>query len=158
MPANFFRTPLIMRAVIQRVDYARVTVHGETVGETGPGLLLYLGVAKGDDEGDARFLAEKAVNLRIFEDSEGKMNRSLLDVSGGILIVSQFTLLADCRKGRRPSFIDACEPERAVRLYDYFARLLREKVPAVATGRFQAMMKVESVNSGPVTMILDTKT
>ncbi len=146
-----------MRAVVQRVDRASVSVDDSVVGETGTGLLVFLGVAKGDTEADARVFSDKVIHLRIFEDSAGKMNHSLLDVSGDILLISQFTLLADCSRGRRPSFVDACEPESATVLYEYFVELLRKKVHRVSTGRFQAMMKVESINHGPVTMILDTK-
>ena len=146
-----------MKAVIQRVDYAKVAVNETLIGEIAKGLLVFLGVGRDDGEKDADFLADKTMNLRIFEDCDGKMNRSLLEVSGDMLIVSQFTLFADCRKGRRPSFIDACEPERAIELYEYFVQIVREQVSRVATGQFQAMMKIELVNHGPVTMILDSK-
>jgi D-tyrosyl-tRNA(Tyr) deacylase len=157
MPSKHFWIDPVMRAVIQRVEYAGVSVNGGIIGEIGPGLLLYLGVAKNDDEKDARLLSDKAVNLRIFEDRKGKMNRSLLDISGDILVISQFTLLADCRKGRRPSFIDACDPLKASALYDRFIELLKEKIRRVAAGKFQAQMIVTSANDGPVTLILDTK-
>ena len=146
-----------MKAVVQRVDRASVSVDNRVIGETGTGLLVYLGVAKGDEKADAQSLADKIMHLRIFEDSSRKMNHSLLDISGDILVISQFTLLADCSKGRRPSFVGACEPVSATVLYEYFVELLQKKVRKVSTGRFQAMMKVESINNGPVTMILDTK-
>jgi D-tyrosyl-tRNA(Tyr) deacylase len=146
-----------MRCVVQRVDRARVIVDGQTISSIGKGVLVFLGIEKGDSYGDADFLLEKIIHLRIFEDSQGKMNLSLLETSGDILIVSQFTLLADCRKGRRPSFISAEEPEEAKRLYDYFISMAGGKIDHVGTGEFQAMMKIESVNDGPVTMLLDSK-
>jgi len=146
-----------MRCVVQRVDRAKVIVEGEIISSIGKGALVFLGVEKGDSYGDADFLLEKIIHLRIFEDSQGKMNLSLLEISGEILIVSQFTLLADCRKGRRPSFIGAEEPEAAKKHYDYFISMAREKIGHVATGEFQAMMKIESVNDGPVTMLLDSR-
>jgi len=146
-----------MKAVIQRVDYSNVTVAGDTAGAIDRGMLVLLGVAKGDTEKDAEYLVDKIVNLRIFEDGDGKMNLSLLDISGEMLVVSQFTLLADCRKGRRPSFVNAGEPELAERLYEYFMRKARQKVAKVAAGRFQAMMKIELVNNGPVTIILESR-
>jgi D-tyrosyl-tRNA(Tyr) deacylase len=146
-----------MRCVIQRVERARVTVDGQVISATGKGVLVFLGIEKGDSYRDADFLLEKIIHLRIFEDSQGKMNLSLLETSGDILIVSQFTLLADCRKGRRPSFISAVEPEEARRLYDYFVSMADEKIDHVATGEFQAMMKIELVNDGPVTMLLDSR-
>jgi D-tyrosyl-tRNA(Tyr) deacylase len=121
------------------------------------GVLVFLGIEKGDSYRDADFLLEKIIQLRIFEDSQRKLNLSLLETSGDILIVSQFTLLADCRKGRRPSFISAEEPEEAKRLYDYFVSMAGERINHVGTGEFQAMMKVESVNDGPVTMLLDSR-
>jgi D-tyrosyl-tRNA(Tyr) deacylase len=145
-----------MRAVLQRVRRARVTVGDETVGEVGHGLLVLLGVAQGDTPGAARWLADKAVTLRIFADDEGKMNRSVADVGGGVLVVSQFTLYGDCRKGRRPSFIGAAPPEVAVPLYEEFVRAVREQGVPAATGRFGALMQVELVNDGPVTLILDS--
>ena len=145
-----------MIAVVQRVDSARVSVDDHTVGEIEKGLLVFLGVANGDGEKDADYLSDKIVNLRIFEDLNGKMNLSLLDISGEMLVVSQFTLLADCRKGRRPSFVGAAEPEQADELYEYFVRRARRHVGKVATGQFRAMMKVSLVNDGPVTIILDS--
>ena len=146
-----------MRTVIQRVKRASVSVDGEAVGEIGTGLVVLLGVAEGDTEGDADTLAEKVANLRIFPDDAGKMNLSVRDVDGQILAVSQFTLLADCTKGRRPSFIAACEPTRANDLYLYFCRRLEEGGFTVARGQFQAMMDVELVNWGPVTILLDSR-
>jgi len=143
-------------AVVQRVESAGVSVDEHTVGKIGAGLVVLLGVAEGDVEKDADYLSDKIVNLRIFEDSDGKMNRSLIDMSGEMLVVSQFTLLADCRKGRRPSFTGAAGPEQADELYEYFVKNVRSRVEKVATGRFQAMMKVDLVNDGPVTMILDS--
>jgi D-tyrosyl-tRNA(Tyr) deacylase len=146
-----------MRCVVQRVDKARVIVDGQIISSIEKGVLVFLGIEKGDSYGDADFLLEKIIHLRIFEDSQGKMNLSLLETSGDILIVSQFTLLADCRKGRRPSFISAEEPEEAKRLYDYFISMAGGKIDHVGTGEFQAMMKIESVNDGPVTMLLDSR-
>jgi len=146
-----------MRAVVQRVSRARVTVDGEITGEIGSGSLVLLGVSAKDLEADADYLVEKVLNLRIFEDGAGKMNLSLLDVKGGLLVVSQFTLYGDTRHGRRPSFIDAAPPEQANRLYEYFVARAREQVIRVGTGRFQAMMDVELVNDGPVTIILDSE-
>jgi len=146
-----------LRAVVQRVKKASVTVNGEEIGSIGLGLLVLLGVARDDGNDDARYLADKVANLRIFADDEGKMNRSLLQVGGELLAVSQFTLYGDARKGRRPSFINAAEPEEADSLYQFFCGLVREKGIRVATGQFQAMMDVELVNSGPVTILLDSK-
>lgn len=146
-----------MRAVIQRVTAADVQVDHEIVGRIGPGLLVLLGIARSDEEKDADYLADKVVNLRIFEDGEGKMNRSLLETGGELLVVSQFTLLGDCRKGRRPSFVEAAPPERAEQLYEYFVNQLRLKGINVSTGQFQAMMAVSLVNDGPVTLILESK-
>jgi D-aminoacyl-tRNA deacylase len=146
-----------MRAVVQRVTQSTVTVDGQTVGEIGPGLMVLLGVGQNDTEQDADYLAEKIVHLRIFEDEAGKMNRSLLDSGGAMLIVSQFTLLGDCRKGRRPSFAEAAPPEQAELLYDHFAAKVRACGIQVATGRFRAMMKVSLVNDGPVTLIVESK-
>jgi D-tyrosyl-tRNA(Tyr) deacylase len=146
-----------MRAVVQRVSRAKVTVAGEVTGEIGTGLLVLLGVADGDVQGDAVSLAEKLVALRIFPDDEGKMNRSLADIAGGMLVVSQFTLLGDCRKGRRPSFIAAARPEIAVSLYRAFVAEVQGQGIAVATGRFQEHMDVELVNDGPVTLLVDSR-
>jgi len=145
-----------MVAVVQRVDSAGVSVGNQIVGKTGKGVVVLLGVAKGDEERDADYLSDKIVNLRIFEDSDGKMNLSLLDISGEMLVVSQFTLLADCRKGRRPSFVGAAVPEQANELYEYFLKNVRRHVVKVAAGQFQAMMKVNLVNDGPVTIILES--
>lgn len=146
-----------MRAVVQRVTRAKVTVDGEVTGEIGPGLLVLLGVAAKDDEADADHLVEKILNLRIFEDENAKMNRSLLDAKCEMLVVSQFTLYADTRRGRRPSFIAAAGPDDANRLYKYFVERAKAQIGQVATGRFQAMMDVELVNNGPVTIILDSE-
>jgi D-tyrosyl-tRNA(Tyr) deacylase len=146
-----------MKAVIQRVDSASVSIDGIEISRIGAGLLVLLGVEKGDDEKDADFLLDKMIQLRIFEDGEGKMNLSLLDVSGELLVVSQFTLLADCRKGRRPSFTDAAEPATATKLYEYMLSKAREKVTKVGQGQFQAMMNVGLVNHGPVTILLDSR-
>ncbi|MFH0728333.1 MAG: D-aminoacyl-tRNA deacylase [Pseudomonadota bacterium] len=146
-----------MRAVIQRVSESRVTVDGRTTGAIGRGLLVLLGVAQGDTARDADFLCEKIVHLRIFEDDAGKMNRSLLESGGEILVVSQFTLLGDCRKGRRPSFIQAADPETANQLYEYFVEKAREKGLGVQTGEFRAMMAVSLINDGPVTFIVESK-
>jgi len=146
-----------MKAVIQRVDSASVSVGGSEISRIGAGLLVLLGVQQGDGEKDADFLLDKIIHLRIFEDGEGKMNRSLADIAGELLVVSQFTLLADCRKGRRPSFTDAADPEQAETLYEYLLSRAREKIPRVAAGRFQAMMKVGLVNDGPVTILLDSR-
>jgi D-tyrosyl-tRNA(Tyr) deacylase len=145
-----------MRAVVQRVTRASVVVEGQTVGAIGRGLMILLGVAHGDGEEQARWLAQKIAGLRIFEDDEGKMNLSLLDVGGSALVVSQFTLYADSRKGRRPSFTDAARPEVAEPLCDRFASLLCEEgVAQVETGVFGAHMQVEIHNDGPVTLILE---
>ncbi|MBF0528028.1 MAG: D-tyrosyl-tRNA(Tyr) deacylase [Deltaproteobacteria bacterium] len=145
-----------MKAVIQRVAEAKVTVDGEIVGAINQGLLILLGVAQNDTSADADYLANKIVTLRIFQDDAGKMNRSLIDISGQALIVSQFTLWGDCRKGRRPSFTQAAAPNLAEKLYqEFIARVAAGGVP-VATGRFGALMKVFLVNDGPVTFILDT--
>lgn len=146
-----------MRACVQRVSRASVTVDGHVVGEIGRGLLVLLGVGQGDEEKDAHYLAEKIVSLRVFEDDQGKMNRSLLEAGGSLLVVSQFTLLGDVRKGRRPSFIDAAPPEEANRLYEIFAAAAAGQGAPVATGQFQAHMDVELVNDGPVTLLLDSR-
>lgn len=145
-----------MRAVVQRVSAARVVVEGETVGEIGRGVLVLLGVADGDAEADAAYLAEKTAGLRIFEDEEGKMSLSVEDIGGAALVVSQFTLLGDCRKGRRPSFTRAADPQVANALYESYVRMLRERGLKVATGVFRAMMDVELTNEGPVTLLLDS--
>jgi D-tyrosyl-tRNA(Tyr) deacylase len=144
-----------MRTVIQRVAHASVAVGGRTVAQIGPGVVILLGIGAGDGEEQARFLAEKIANLRIFEDEGGKINRSLLDVGGAAILVSQFTLYADTRKGRRPSFTDAAPPEIASPLVDRFAGLLRELGVPVQTGEFGAHMLVELANDGPVTIILE---
>jgi D-tyrosyl-tRNA(Tyr) deacylase len=146
-----------MRAVLQRVSRARVRVGDEVTGEVGPGLLVLLGVARGDTAEQARWLAEKVVGLRVFEDAEGKMNRDVSEAGGSVLVVSQFTLYGDCRKGRRPSFIEAAGPETAVLLYEAFIEAVRALGVPVATGRFGAMMDVELINDGPVTLIVDSK-
>jgi len=145
-----------MRAVIQRVSHAKVTVEGAVTGEISRGLMILLGVGREDTAAVAAALAEKAVNLRIFEDQNGKMNLSLLDVRGASLVVSQFTLYGDARGGRRPSFIAAAPPDQAKALYWAFCEALRELGVTVATGVFQAMMSVELVNEGPVTILLDS--
>jgi D-aminoacyl-tRNA deacylase len=147
----------MMRAVLQRVTQARVKIDGEVVGEIGLGLLVLLGVSPHDTPQQAEWLADKIVGLRVFEDAEGKMNRDVVEVGGGILIVSQFTLYGDCRKGRRPSFIDAAPPPVAVPLYAAFIDAVRARGVPTATGRFGAMMEVELVNDGPVTLIVDSK-
>ena len=146
-----------MRAVVQRVTQARVTVAGQTVGAIGPGLMVLVGVEEGDGDADVRYLADKVPNLRIFEDAAGKMNRSLLDVGGAILAVSQFTLLGDARGGRRPSFIRAARPEAADPLYERLAACWRGAGVKVETGVFGAEMAVSLVNDGPVTILLDSK-
>ena len=145
-----------MRAVIQRVKRAKVTVGDEVTGEIACGALVLLGVSRTDTEADADSLLEKTLNLRIFEDADGKMNLSLLDVKGELLVVSQFTLYGDARRGRRPSFIEAAAPDEANRLYEYFVGEARRQVSKVGTGKFQAMMDVELVNDGPVTILLDS--
>ncbi|MDH4009977.1 MAG: D-aminoacyl-tRNA deacylase [Desulfobacterales bacterium] len=145
-----------MRAVVQRVKQSSVKTNGEMVGRIGQGLLVLLGVAKGDRAEDADYLANKILNLRIFEDEDGKMNRSLLEIGGELLAVSQFTLLADCRKGRRPSFIAAAEPGKATELYEKFVERVRQTGVAVQTGRFRAMMEVALINDGPVTIIIES--
>jgi D-tyrosyl-tRNA(Tyr) deacylase len=145
-----------MRAVVQRVKKSSVKVDDKTIARIGEGLLVLLGVAKGDTATDAAYLANKIAGLRIFEDDQGKMNRSLDDVDGSLLVVSQFTLLGDCRKGRRPSFIRAADPVDADRLYEIFVNLVKEKGIPVQTGRFRAMMAVSLVNDGPVTLILES--
>jgi D-tyrosyl-tRNA(Tyr) deacylase len=146
-----------MRACVQRVSRASVTVEGQTVGAIERGLLVLLGIAADDHDGDAVYLAEKIAPLRIFADEDGKMNRSLLDAGGQMLVVSQFTLLGDCRRGRRPSFTAAAEPQRAETLYDQFVRHIEQLGVIVARGRFRAHMRVELVNDGPVTLLLDSR-
>jgi D-aminoacyl-tRNA deacylase len=145
-----------MRAVVQRVSLARVTVEDKVVGEIGTGLLVLLGVAKTDVEADAVYLAEKIRGLRVFEDDQGKMNRSVQDAGGSVLAVSQFTLYGDVRRGKRPSFDDAAQPEKARQLYELFVEKIRAAGLRCETGQFQAMMKVELANEGPVTILLDS--
>ena len=144
-----------MKAVVQRVTQGSVTVDHHDVGRIGHGLVVLLGVARGDSEKEADYLAEKIVQLRIFEDDNGKMNRSLLDTGGSMLVVSQFTLLGDCRKGRRPSFAAAAPPEQAEALYAHFVRKVAQMGVPAATGRFRASMQVALTNDGPVTLILE---
>jgi len=146
-----------MRAVVQRVSAARVRVDGGVIGEVGVGLLVLLGVTHGDTPAQADWLAEKIVGLRTFNDADGKMNRALADVGGGMLIVSQFTLYGDCSKGRRPSFVTAAPPEIAVPLYEHFIAAVKAQGIPVATGRFGAAMQVELVNDGPVTLVVESK-
>jgi len=146
-----------MRLLIQRVSEAKVSIAGEVVSKVGSGLCLFLGVAKGDTEKDADYLAMKVAELRVFEDEAGKMNRSLTEQSGEVLVVSEFTLYGDCAKGRRPSFSRAASPQEAEGLYDYFVKQLQHLGLKVATGRFQAKMEVGMVNDGPVTFILDSR-
>jgi D-tyrosyl-tRNA(Tyr) deacylase len=145
-----------MRAVVQRVLSASVTVASDKAGEIGPGLLVFLGVGRGDEETHVRWMAEKIAHLRIFEDDAGKMNRSLLDTSKALLVVSQFTLYGDAHKGRRPSFVEACEPKEAERLYEKFCDACRALGLEVKQGVFRADMKVALLNDGPVTLWLDT--
>ncbi len=145
-----------MRAVIQRVSRAQVRVEGKATGDIGHGLLVLLGVGHGDTEEQADYLLDKITHLRIFEDDVGKMNLSLLDTAGELMVISQFTLYADCRKGRRPSFTDAASPEEARKLYDHFVAAARDRGLKVATGIFQALMEVELINFGPVTILLDS--
>jgi D-tyrosyl-tRNA(Tyr) deacylase len=156
-----FQTPFVtllrMRAIVQRVARCRVVVEGNVVGEIGPGLLVLLGVSRNDDEPAADYLAEKIIGLRIFEDAEGKMNLSVRDTRGAVLVVSQFTLYGDVRRGKRPSFDAAARPEEAKRLYEYFVGRMRAAGLRCETGQFQAMMEVELVNSGPVTIMLDSE-
>ena len=146
-----------MRTVVQRVSLCRVTVDGNVAGQIGAGLLVLLGVSKTDSEAAADYLVEKIVGLRIFEDAEGKMNLSVQDVGGAVLVVSQFTLYGDVRRGRRPSFDDAARPEEAKRLYECLVGKVRAAGLRCETGQFQAMMEVELVNSGPVTIMLDSE-
>jgi D-tyrosyl-tRNA(Tyr) deacylase len=146
-----------MRAVVQRVDRADIQVQGKSISSIEMGILVFLGIQQGDRESDADYLADKMIHLRIFPDERGKMNLSLLDIQGEMLVVSQFTLLGDSRKGRRPSFDGAENPDRARLLYDYFIKKVKDKVKRCAEGEFQAMMSIELVNNGPVTMLLDSR-
>jgi D-tyrosyl-tRNA(Tyr) deacylase len=146
-----------MRAVVQRVSQARVLVDQEVLGQIGRGLLVLLGVTGTDTDEQARWLADKIVGLRIFNDAGGKMNCGLAEVGGGVLVVSQFTLYGDCSKGRRPSFVDAAPPEKAIPLYEAFVNAVRALGVPTATGRFGAMMQVELTNDGPVTLIVDSR-
>jgi D-tyrosyl-tRNA(Tyr) deacylase len=146
-----------MRAVVQRVSRSQVSVNGEITGQIGLGLLVLLGVGRDDTEAEATYLAEKVCGLRVFEDDQGKMNRSLQDVGGSVLAVSQFTLYGDVRRGKRPSFDAAAPPERARQLYEFFVEQIRAAGLRCETGRFQEMMNVELVNEGPVTILLDSE-
>lgn len=146
-----------MRAVVQRVREARVRIDGDVVGAVGPGLLVLLGITHDDTMAQSRWLAEKIVALRIFNDEDGKMNRGVEDIGGGVLVVSQFTLYGDCRKGKRPSFIEAAAPDIAVPLYEEFINAIRALGIPTAAGRFGAMMQVELINDGPVTLIVESK-
>lgn len=145
-----------MKAVVQLAQEASVSVNNETIGEIDNGLVVFLGVTHGDTEADADYLAHKVVNMRIFNDENGKMNLSLQDIGGGLLSISQFTLYGDTRKGRRPNFLQAAKPDEAKTLYGYFNQVIRQGGIAVATGEFGAMMDVSFTNQGPVTMILDS--
>jgi len=147
----------IMRAVIQRVDRACVRIKSQLFSSIDQGVLVLLGVEKDDVEKDADYVLEKTINLRVFEDEQGKMNLSLLDIGGQMLVVSQFTLLSDCIKGRRPSFGRAEEPDKANQLYEYFVHQAAPKVKKLATGKFQEMMQIELTNNGPVTILLDSR-
>jgi D-tyrosyl-tRNA(Tyr) deacylase len=146
-----------MRAVVQRVTCAKVTVANETIGEINQGLVIFVGVARDDSETDAEYLASKIVSLRIFDDDAGKMNRSLKDIDGGLLVISQFTLYGDVRRGRRPSWFDAAAPEVAKPLYEFFITQVQKLSTKVASGSFQAMMQVELINDGPVTILVDSR-
>ena len=146
-----------MRAVVQRVTRARVTVDEQVVGQVEQGLVVLLGIARDDSEADANYLASKIASLRIFDDEDGKMNRSVMDISGGVLVVSQFTLYGDVRRGLRPSWIEAAAPEAAKALYEYFIAQISKVVGEVACGSFRSMMQVELVNDGPVTILLDSR-
>ncbi|MCX7982063.1 MAG: D-aminoacyl-tRNA deacylase [Syntrophales bacterium] len=146
-----------MKALLQRIMLARVKVDGEIVSTTGPGLIVFLGVEKGDEVKDADYLIDKIINLRIFEDEKGKMNLSLLDTKGEMMVISQFTLAADCRKGRRPSFTEAEEPGRAEMIYKYFVEGVKRQISKVETGKFGALMTIEMVHHGPITILLDSK-
>lgn len=144
-----------MKAVIQRVSHAEVRVEGEVVGRTGPGLLVFAGFRSGDGDAELKWMADKMAQVRVFPDGDGKMNRSVAEVGGELLIVSQFTLYGDVRKGRRPSFVGAAAPAEAEGLYDRFVDICRRGTVPVATGRFGAMMDVELINDGPVTLVLE---
>lgn len=146
-----------MRAVVQRVTRASITVESETVGGIGKGLVVLLGVARDDTEKDAEYLADKIASLRVFDDSEARMNLSVKDVGGALLVISQFTLYGDVRRGLRPSWIEAAQPELAEPLYEFFVRRATTHIREVVTGRFRAMMQVELVNDGPVTILLDSR-
>jgi D-tyrosyl-tRNA(Tyr) deacylase len=146
-----------MRAVIQRVDRASVSINDQELSSINKGILVLLGVEKEDSEADADYILEKSINLRIFEDEQDKMNRSLLEIGGAMMVVSQFTLLGNCVKGRRPSFVAAEEPVKANKLYEYFIGKAKGKVNDLATGKFQEMMKIELINNGPVTILLDSR-
>ena len=146
-----------MRAVVQKCSYCRVLSENETAGEIGAGLVVFLGVKKGDDESDCRYMADKLLNLRVFEDAEDKLNLSVRDVRGEVMIISQFTLYGDCRHGRRPSFFEAESPQKADALYQRVVDLCRAAGQKVETGRFRTHMKVELENDGPVTILLDSK-
>jgi D-tyrosyl-tRNA(Tyr) deacylase len=146
-----------MRAVVQRVKESSVKTDNEIISQIGRGILVLLGVAREDGSSDAEYLAHKIANLRIFEDQNGKMNRSLLETGGEMLVVSQFTLLGDCRKGRRPSFAAAAEPQKATVIYEHFVAQARRLGVAVETGRFRAMMEVALINDGPVTLVLESR-
>jgi D-aminoacyl-tRNA deacylase len=155
--ANGYKLTTCMRAVVQRVNRASVTVDGAVVGRIGEGLLVLLGVATGDDEAAADYLAGKVAGLRVFDDENGNMNLALADVGGEVLVVSQFTLYGDMRRGKRPSFDRAARPEEAKRLYEYFVARIRAAGLKCETGTFQAMMDVELVNDGPVTILIDSE-
>jgi D-tyrosyl-tRNA(Tyr) deacylase len=145
-----------MRAVVQRVSTAEVVIEGTSVARIGEGILALVAISRQDKEKDLRWMAKKIVELRVFCDEDGKMNRSLAEIHGQLIVVSQFTLYGDCRKGRRPSYTDAASPQDAQRLYDEFVEIIRQMVPDVQTGQFQAMMQVTLTNSGPVTLILES--
>lgn len=146
-----------MRAVIQRVDRASVRINHHELSSINQGVLVLLGVEKNDTEADADYILDKTIHLRIFEDDQNKMNRSVLDMNGSMMVVSQFTLLGNCIKGRRPSFTAAEEPAIAKKLYEYFIKQAKDKVKLLATGKFQEMMKIELVNNGPITILLDSR-
>ncbi|HDQ04970.1 MAG TPA: D-tyrosyl-tRNA(Tyr) deacylase [Deltaproteobacteria bacterium] len=146
-----------MRAVIQRVSSAGVKVNQREISSINTGILVFLGVEKNDTNADAEYILDKVINMRIFEDGAGKMNFSLIDINGEMLVVSQFTLLADCRKGRRPSFVEAEEPKKAEELYNYFVIKAGQKIKKAVCGKFQEMMQIELVNNGPVTILLDSR-